>query len=224
LIVSSDRNNLMRVFKDQAVLVAVWEGLVAVLAAAFDDENGSFCVDSLNPDEYPFDDEEIPTDPGLHVWEGSVVQDPAYDADGDLSDYDIECEGTWRLATMMDLRRFDLPFLRIGMVRTCSQCGCTDDRACPGGCSWVAWDLCSACAPVGQARDDDMPRVPRGPTVAELKEALEQSVRLQSHYATLLNQYDGGARIGFPTADDWIRRLRECPDRYPTHPPKGKEG
>jgi hypothetical protein len=27
----------------------------------------------------------------------------------------------------------------------CMACGCTDDRACPGGCSWVAPDKCSAC-------------------------------------------------------------------------------
>lgn len=31
-------------------------------------------------------------------------------------------------------------------VRACRVCGCTDDRACPGGCSWVDDDLCSACA------------------------------------------------------------------------------
>jgi hypothetical protein len=30
-------------------------------------------------------------------------------------------------------------------VRTCRACGCTDSRACPGGCHWVAPDLCSAC-------------------------------------------------------------------------------
>ena len=29
----------------------------------------------------------------------------------------------------------------------CAVCGCTDDDACPGGCRWVADDLCSACAP-----------------------------------------------------------------------------
>ena len=33
-------------------------------------------------------------------------------------------------------------------VRTCRVCGCTDDRACAEGCSWVEADLCSAC--VGQ--------------------------------------------------------------------------
>lgn len=36
--------------------------------------------------------------------------------------------------------------------RTCELCGCTDDRGCPGGCSWSRiWerdgvDVCSRCA------------------------------------------------------------------------------
>lgn len=39
---------------------------------------------------------------------------------------------------------------------TCSQCGCTDDQACKGGCSWVDPEhtLCSACAPAGAGVDD----------------------------------------------------------------------
>jgi hypothetical protein len=31
-------------------------------------------------------------------------------------------------------------------MRSCRICGCTDLQACPGGCHWVAPDLCSACA------------------------------------------------------------------------------
>jgi hypothetical protein len=31
-------------------------------------------------------------------------------------------------------------------VRACRVCDCTDARACPGGCYWVAEDLYSACA------------------------------------------------------------------------------
>lgn len=31
-------------------------------------------------------------------------------------------------------------------VQTCRVCGCTDLRACEGGCSWVTDDLCSRCA------------------------------------------------------------------------------
>ncbi len=31
--------------------------------------------------------------------------------------------------------------------RWCRVCGCTDDRACEGGCGWSARDLCDRCAP-----------------------------------------------------------------------------
>lgn len=31
-------------------------------------------------------------------------------------------------------------------VRTCRVCGCTERRACQGGCSWVSPDLCSKCS------------------------------------------------------------------------------
>lgn len=29
--------------------------------------------------------------------------------------------------------------------RACRICGCTDARACQGGCSWIERDLCSSC-------------------------------------------------------------------------------
>lgn len=35
--------------------------------------------------------------------------------------------------------------------RTCRICGCTETRACPGRCCWVAEDLCSSCAMPGAA-------------------------------------------------------------------------
>lgn len=31
-------------------------------------------------------------------------------------------------------------------IRRCRSCGCVDERACPGGCSWATSDLCSRCA------------------------------------------------------------------------------
>jgi hypothetical protein len=34
--------------------------------------------------------------------------------------------------------------------RACRACGCTDNRACEGGCSWVEADLCSACREKGK--------------------------------------------------------------------------
>jgi hypothetical protein len=30
-------------------------------------------------------------------------------------------------------------------IRKCRFCGCTDKKACPGGCWWIAKDVCSAC-------------------------------------------------------------------------------
>jgi hypothetical protein len=43
-----------------------------------------------------------------------------------------------------------------------------------------------------------------------LYDALEESLKLQSHYATLLNQHDGGERMVFADVNAWIKRLRDC--------------
>lgn len=34
----------------------------------------------------------------------------------------------------------------------CRRCGCTPRRACPGGCCWATFEICSACAPAEQVR------------------------------------------------------------------------
>ncbi len=39
--------------------------------------------------------------------------------------------------------------------------------------------------------------------------ALRELVQLQSHYAKLLNQYDGGLRTSFGSAQEWLDRLGE---------------
>ena len=43
----------------------------------------------------------------------------------------------------------------------------------------------------------------------EIRIALEESVKFQSHYAALLNDYDGGKRMTFKNAAAWTARLRE---------------
>jgi len=48
--------------------------------------------------------------------------------------------------------------------------------------------------------------------VKKLRDALEQSVKLQSHYAGILNEYDNGRRIKFNTAQEWIDRLEVIAD------------
>jgi len=44
--------------------------------------------------------------------------------------------------------------------------------------------------------------------IEEVYDALEASIKLQSHYAKLLNAYDGGERLTFRDAKEWIDRLR----------------
>lgn len=41
----------------------------------------------------------------------------------------------------------------------------------------------------------------------ELVKALEESLKLQSHYAGLLNSYDSGERLTFSTVEQWLNRL-----------------
>lgn len=45
--------------------------------------------------------------------------------------------------------------------------------------------------------------------VMELRIALRESVKLQAHYASLLNVWDGGQRMIFENSEAWIARLRE---------------
>ena len=48
--------------------------------------------------------------------------------------------------------------------------------------------------------------------MAQLEEALQQSVELQSHYAELLNMHDGGQRLPFANAEAWLDRLAALKD------------
>ena len=45
--------------------------------------------------------------------------------------------------------------------------------------------------------------------IRDLEIALNESVKLQSFYAELLNEYDYGHRMTFKDADAWMARLRE---------------
>jgi len=40
----------------------------------------------------------------------------------------------------------DLRTQKLDPVHCCRACGCTQDRACEGGCGWAKADLCTACA------------------------------------------------------------------------------
>lgn len=43
--------------------------------------------------------------------------------------------------------------------------------------------------------------------MARMRGALDESVKLQSHYANLLNMHDGGGRLQFKDGEEWIARL-----------------
>mgnify|MGYP001598735970 CR=1 FL=1 len=42
-----------------------------------------------------------------------------------------------------------------------------------------------------------------------LRLGLEESLKHQSHYAKLLNMYDGGERMEFDSVESWLKRLKE---------------
>ena len=44
--------------------------------------------------------------------------------------------------------------------------------------------------------------------IAEVRTALEESLKLQAHYAELLNMHDGGHRLIFKTTEAWLTRLK----------------
>lgn len=44
--------------------------------------------------------------------------------------------------------------------------------------------------------------------IERLREALDASVKLQAHYAALLNMHDGGERIVFASTEEWLERLK----------------
>ena len=43
----------------------------------------------------------------------------------------------------------------------------------------------------------------------EAKAALDECIKLQAHYAQLLNMHDGGGRHSFKDSDEFIARMRE---------------
>lgn len=77
---------------------------------------------------------------------------------GDVQDLDVESR-LYRLKTFTDrqclaalklehvqdtVRKALARRLRSLGIRACRKCGCTEARACAGGCWWVSLDVCSA--------------------------------------------------------------------------------
>ena len=63
-------------------------------------------------------------------------------------------------ATRAELLRFHTAHEELATLTSdweCERCHCTNERACPGGCSWVDVNLCSACAQseTGERKPED---------------------------------------------------------------------
>jgi hypothetical protein len=56
------------------------------------------------------------------------------------------------VVTADDFRLPEIADVQTRVGTACRGCGCTTDRACPGGCSWAEPDLCSACSVKGVRR------------------------------------------------------------------------
>lgn len=54
----------------------------------------------------------------------------------------------------------------------CRVCGCTDERACAGGCSWVDGDICSGCFRVAEALREWMESANRASWAALRREVM----------------------------------------------------
>jgi hypothetical protein len=79
-------------------------------------------------------DEECEVDCDCHECEGLAALDEL-DVQQILNAEDLDVAEAARLAR-----------IAAGVEDACRVCGCSETRACPGGCIWAEADLCSRCA------------------------------------------------------------------------------
>lgn len=58
----------------------------------------------------------------------------------------VMADGAALVTCTCEERELAIAGLEEPLFRQCMGCGCTDEHACPGGCSWVTPRLCSRCA------------------------------------------------------------------------------
>lgn len=99
----------------------------------------------------------------------------------------------------------------------CSACGKQVSTPVPKGTVIRAWIECPECieSRIEKRRGTILDSHSGGQldtgqlldVIETLELALDESIKLQSHYAELLNMHDGGQRIVFADSDAWIERL-----------------
>jgi hypothetical protein len=96
------------------------------------------------------------------------------------------CGSSWRFHEIQQDK--DRDGIRLIAIFHCSKCGARKFEPHPG----MEWD-----ARLVRLHDE----------IYQLQVALDESVKLQSHYAGILNDYDGGKRVQFANREEWIDRL-----------------
>lgn len=83
-----------------------------------------------------------------HLWTRTTSPERRAELEGKAREYwDAWSTAKDHGAYEVDVFPFaDVMLAAPGEPRACTTCGCTDERACLGGCSWVAPGLCSRCA------------------------------------------------------------------------------
>lgn len=99
---------------------------------------------------------------------------------------------------------------------TCMYCGCTEDRACPGGCAWAAPDLCTACLELADELGKWISRVARNVAGGALGTAVLE--RLRQEHRTILDRWELPASaehcrcvLGQAVGSPRDRQVAECP-------------
>lgn len=67
----------------------------------------------------------------------------------------VAVRGGYQLSIFMSVDSYQDLMLEVDSLEMprCRICGCTDDNACPGGCSWAEDDLCSECVETDRLQD-----------------------------------------------------------------------
>jgi len=102
------------IHKDQSLIVAIDAHAGCYLLSALGDQ-ATGLLDDVGCDlaDFGFDEDDHPREPGVHVWEGSLVISSYKDDEG-IKDVDQEWDGTWRPATLADFARFGLAVPQAG--------------------------------------------------------------------------------------------------------------
>jgi hypothetical protein len=111
-------------------------------------------------------------------------------------------------------RMTDRTFVTLETRRKCRVCGCTDARACPGGCWWVDAELCSACfeavEDLGTVVSHNLARMSAQPGLYDIARMLDEGTMTISE-ARRIMRADTPTIEGFIVPEFFLPRLDNLP-------------